>query len=432
MKLAIVIVVLTACAPAARAEWVDHPAAVQTVYAKGVPHTDRNGRPLDAYDANRSFFPIAIYHALHGEHRGRTYGFGELRKAGFNSCHLWAGHDEAEPAAIRAAADAGVQVIIQSPDDAVVRDFRDHPAILGWYVDEEPTGRYWGDEMAARFAEFGKRRDAIRAIDPSHPVFVLDVPWITEPATEWWTKWATSGDVSVHDNYPINHTRRSLSFNQGIPESVSLAARVNGERKPVWVCLQAFEQNDKRFQFSMPDPRQLRCMTYAAIVHGGTGVMYFALDSWVTRNGSVVGMSPDAPASYGQDLVATADQLRMSRALWEAATAVNKELDALRPALLSPTAAAGVNYQIQLDSEWESITKEPIRTLLKTHPDGGYVLLVVNIDAAPQRVRVVFADPKFKFTQLFEAAGAAQLQTAADGLSFMAGPWDVRVIRITP
>jgi hypothetical protein len=423
----VILTLLNPLGSVANAQWIEHPAAVQTVYQSAVPHTDRTGGRLDAYDADKSFFPIALYHALHGEHRGRRYDLADFRKAGFNTVHLWERQTLAELAPVARAAD--MQLIVHWPSDADVATFRDYPAVLAWYLDEEPTGAYWDKGMAEKFAAFVKRREAIRAVDPKRAVFALDVPWITPPATEWWVKWNTAGDVSAHDNYPVNQHRRSLSFDQGVPESVGLAVKSNDQRKPVWLCIQAFEQQDPRFPFSMPAPRQLRCMAYAGVAHGATGLMYFALDSWVTRNGGVVGMAPDPMADYGQDLIATADQLRASRELWSAAIQVNREIDELRPALLSPTAQTP--YQVFLDPAWPPVTPEPIRTLLKTHPAGGHVLIVVNVDAAPQRVRIVLPGMT-SATQMFEAAGAGRFRADGDAVEVLATPYDVRVVRVNP
>ena len=418
----------TASSPAPAA-WVEHPKAVQTVYQDGVPHTDRHGVRLGRFDPERSFFPIGLYHALHGEVKGRRYDFKDYAAAGFNTCHLWEGQELVDVA--DAAKAAGIQLIIHHPHDAEVAAHREHPAVLGWYLDEEPTGAHWGrpeKSMDEFFAAYLARRDAIRRIDPRHPVFVLDVPWITAPATEWWTKWNTAGDVACHDNYPVSQARQTLSFDQGIPESVSLAVKVNQGRKPVWLVTQAFEAHDARFPFNMPSSRQLRCMTYTAIVHGATGVVQFALDSWVTRSGGVVGMSPDPQPSYGEHLIATADQLRMSRELWSAAVALNKELHDLRPALLSPTAKVG--YRVSLDDTWPAVSPGPIRTLLKQDPRGGFVLIAVNVDAATQRVRVRFPGTRPRAEQMFDAPGAGRLQVDGDAVEFQAGPNGVHVLRL--
>jgi hypothetical protein len=410
---------------AVRAEWVERPDAPQRVYLTGVPHTDRNGKPLTTFDPRESFLPIALYHALHGDYPGGKYRLANYAKAGFNAVHLWEGSDL--DAASKAARDAGVQLVVHNPSDAFVAAHKDDPAVLAWYLDEEPTGRYWGEQMQGRFDAFVKNRERLRAIDPTRPVFALDVPWVTPPATQWWVKWNTAGDVSAHDNYPINQHRQSLSFDQGIPEVVSLAVSSNKQAKPVWVCLHAFEQNDQRFNFNMPTPAQLRGMTYASLVHGATGVMYFALDSWVTRNGSCVGIAPNPAATYGKDLVATARQLRASRELWESAVTLNAELRELRSALLSPT--ADVPYTVSTDGAWPSVSPNPIRTLLKRHPDGGMVLLLVNLDNAPMPVRVAL--PGHAFEQMFESAGAGRFKATDDGFELMAGPYDAVVLRVT-
>ena len=67
----------------------------------------------------------------------------------------------------------------------------------------------------------------VKAEDPKHPIFILDCPWITEPATPWWIKWNTYGDVSSHDNYPFDFHSTSLAHingnGGGIPQTVGLA-----------------------------------------------------------------------------------------------------------------------------------------------------------------------------------------------------------------
>lgn len=421
--LALAICLLPAVTSAA---WKEHPAAIQTVYQSHVPHTDRTGRLMTQFDADRSFFPLVLYHALQGEYDGIRYELKDDAAAGFNACMPYESQD---PRAIAdAAAGAKMQMIVHAPTDAIVQTLAHYPAMLAWYLDEEPMGQFHVPGMDARFEAFLKRRDQIHALDPQHPVFPLDVPLIVGNAQPWWIKWNTSGDISAHDNYPINPRHRSLSFDYGIPESVSLAARSVKESKPMWVCLPTFEIAGSAWPFNMPTTRQLRCMVYTAIVHGATGVMYFALDSHATRTGSVVGMSPAPRASYGEGIVATEDQVRMSRDLWEAAAAINKQIDSLRPALLSPTDS--ISYQVDLDEAWPSITPEPIRTLVKHDPAGGSIMLLVNMDDAPIHVRIRCKG--LAAVQQFEAAGAGQFQPGADGFELICTPYDARVIRLKP
>lgn len=409
-------------APPCTAAWVEHPGAIQAIYQDGVPHTDRQGAPLDHFDPEHSFLPIGLYHAVNGDLHGRTYRFQDFADAGFNTLHLWEGQHLKDVA--DAAKAANLQLIIHRPTDAEITGFRDHPAVLGWYLDEEPTGSYWGNAnkpMAEFFADFVHRRDAIRQLDPRHPVFAIDLPLVVPPMFEWWKKWNTAGDVSAHDNYPIGPRRQTLSFELGIPQSVSMAVKLNEQRKPVWVVVQAFEIHHNLYPFNMPTARQLRAMTYAAFIYGATGVIDFALDSWVTRDGNVVGMAADPQASYGSALVATQDQLRGSRDLWNGAVALNKELHQLIPVLLSRTSK--VEYHVELDGDWPPITKEPICTLLKEDPSGGLVLLVANVDDAAQHVRIRLPGRVVHPQPLFDADDAAGLKSSDDHFELIVGPF---------
>lgn len=408
----------------ASAAWKEHPAAVQTVYQDRVPQTDRTGQPLKQFDSERSFFPLVLYHALQGQYSGIQYELKDDVAAGFNACMPFEIQD---PRMIADAARAAkMQVIVHRPTDEVVQALAHHPAMLAWYLDEEPMGQFHTPGMDQRFAAFLARRDRIRALDAVHPVFPLDVPLIVGNARPWWIKWNTTGDVSSHDNYPINPHHRSLSFDYGIPETVSLAVQSVKQEKPVWVCLPTFEIAGPAWPFNMPTSRQLRCMVYTSIIHGATGIIYFALDSFATRTGSVVGMSPNPRASYGQGIDATEDQLQMSRSLWQAAVSINQQINTLRPAILSPTEK--ISYQVDLDDAWPTITPEPIRTLLKRDPAGGCVMLLVNMDDTPMHVRVRCAGYSAK--QQFESAAAGGFTATPDGFEMICTPYDTRVIHL--
>ena len=112
-------------------------APVQSFYSEGVPHTDRRGQLRHSFDPKQSFLPLAIYHALAGEHHGAQYELGVLSDAGFNVAHLWEGQ---MPEAFAARArEAGLQVIVHWPKPESVRALAQHPALLAWYLDEEPS-----------------------------------------------------------------------------------------------------------------------------------------------------------------------------------------------------------------------------------------------------------------------------------------------------
>jgi hypothetical protein len=409
----------------AQADWKNDPAAIQHVYLKGVPHTDRNGRPMMQYDADRSFLPISIYHAIEMDDTGVKYRLADLKAAGFTCAIAWPGMGPGVLADL--AAKCGLQMIFWAPKPQEVKDYLNHPAILGYVLADEPIGHVGGD-IEEVFAGIDKLKNEIKEVDKVHPVFQVDAGWIIPPATDWWIKLNTWGDVSSHDNYPINSKNQSLSLQQGIPETVSLAVSSNKEQKPMWFVPQNFEILHHRFQFTFPTSVEQRCMVYTALIHGATGIIHFSLDSFVTRDGRVVGISPNPIAKYHAGMVATNSQLRQSKDMWDATVALNGELNQLRPALLSPT--ADIPYEIALDDKWAPVTPSPIRTLLKRNPAGGYVLLLANVDAAPQHAQVRFAGKKYKLTELFNPPGASLFKRQGDAFEFVAAPYDVRVFQI--
>jgi len=367
------------------------PPALQTVYRAGVPHTDARGRPLMAFDGARSFFPLGIYHALSGEHFGQVYSFAPLKAAGFNTVHAW----ERQPLekVLEAAGRNGLQVIHHYPTDADVTRHKGNRRLLAWYLDEEPTLKDPISENPARLMKFRERRAEIRALDPVHPVLAID-GHPREERTGEWLAWAGAGDISAHFNYPVIHAdTKTLDSAHSIPRSIAMAARAVGEKKPVWFVVQAFK--GPRHGWRMPSHKQLRAMTYAAVIHGATGIIYFGLDSFVMRDGDVIGLSPDPKTEYGpapdfdqsktKPLVADKRDLARAKALWREARRLNRELASLKPFLLSPTS----NRTVSISVSGDAISPAPIRAILKER-NGELLLLAVNLDNVPLDAAFVF------------------------------------------
>ncbi|MBT5109933.1 MAG: hypothetical protein HOM25_14740 [Rhodospirillaceae bacterium] len=367
--------------------------AIQTVHQDGAPHTDRRGQPMARYDAVRSFLPIGVYHGLTGTHQGRNYDFATLKQAGFNTVHGWEGQTLAPLHA--AASRRGLQLIYHNPTDADVLAGRDSESILAWYLDEEPTLRQWDPDWTERLATFKARRDRIREMDPGRAVFVLDTPYIDPPWRERWLAWNRAGDVSAHWNYPLTgKSTNALTGRRGVPETVATAVDAVAGQKPVWLVVQAFAS--PLWDWRMPKEAELRAMVYAGIVHGATGIIYFAHDSFVTRDGQVLGAAPRAEIDYGDSpdynrdgeppLTVSQEDVANSRLLWSAIARLNGELTRLAPAILSPTAR--VDYAVEIEGGADG-GDAPVRTLLKDTGEG-LVLIAVNVENKPVRVRFSF------------------------------------------
>lgn len=417
--------------------------AVQVVYRGGVPHTDRNGNLLATYDPDRSFFQIGVWGNPYGTIYGTDYDLKVLTDAGFNTMWPWPiGTFEQQ---LDAGRDAGLQVVYMGHLDAEAASrLKDHPSWLGNVWHDEPTGGFWGQDMEAKFQEFLDYKARISAAAPGRPVFINDVPWVTAPATSWWAKWNTAGDVACHDNYPVmnrKHRARTLGdfeSGSGIPTTTLLAAAVNGESKPVWLIVGAFTtRGHGAFPFRFPTPMQLRAAVYAGLIHGATGIIYFCWDTYVCRDGEVMGMSPDPKIAYlegGPNMPkpspAKPMELAESKALWMAATSINREIAELTPSLLSPTVGEDVKYSVT--TEGEPISASPLRCLLKPHPEGAYVLLTVNVDDTVMKATYEFPGGLASVQPMFEERVAYDLTPAATTFGDTYDPFEVHVYRVTP
>ncbi|MCT7983624.1 hypothetical protein NG796_09970 [Laspinema sp. A4] len=380
--------------------------ASQSVYQNGVPHTDRMGRLLMKYDPESSFLPICLYHTLTGEHHGRLYSLAPIKQAGFNCVHTWEGQNLAS--VIEDAKQNNLQIIYHGtnysgPTDEELQKYKNDATILAWYLREEPTGVYWGRNMETQFSEFQKRIQEIKKIDNIHPVFIIDTSTITPPQRTWWLRWNSAGDISSHDNYRIGPGITSISASTGIPETVSLAVEINNQKKPVWFVPQSFElfSPHSKYHLSMPNSREERAMIYASIIHGSTGIIYFALDSFVTRDGNVIGIAENTAKDYSDrrnvGFTASEGQRNMSQLLWDEVVRVNQELTELKPIILSPTSPE--NYKVYVQGH--SYTDSPVRSILK-EVSGELTLLTVNLDKRPLRVKYEFPRSILGLQTLFE------------------------------
>ncbi len=131
-----------------------------------------------------------------------------------------------------------------------VKQFKDHPAVFGWALMDEPTPNAWEDLKKAYIE--------IRKIDPNHPVF------ITMNSNH-----ATTGrftDIISSDSYPYG-------LSPFTTQDYKTIDRVVGEvknRKPVYDLLQGFD-----FRNSYPTEQEIRSMNYQTFWAGGKGVGYY-------------------------------------------------------------------------------------------------------------------------------------------------------------
>ncbi len=368
---------------------MDEP-ALQSQHSSGVPN-------VPGADGGAELHRI-LYHALSGEFWGREYSLSNVSDAGFTAVHVWELHRL--DAILEDVRRSGLRLVVHCPTDEEIVLLRDTDTVLAWYLDEEPSFFHSELSQEDRREVFRKRYNEIRNLDPGPPIFLLDGPPL-ERVREEWLKWAVLGDIAVHNYYAANDRLTAYSPAAFVASSVRRARLTIPKDRPIWFNIQAF--SDSQRSWRMPTPEEYRSMAMAALTQGATGLVVFALDSFVTRDDNVVGIAPDpigdyrdlvpdgsAIADYNEDGkppgVATEDDLQKSRNLWKTVAEFNRFLEALEAPLLSPTETRGLqatSWSAEDDEEFRA----PVRVMAKSH-EGALYLFMVNLSKQATWVKV--------------------------------------------
>ena len=138
-----------------------------------------------------------------------------------------------------------------------IKTFMNHPALLAWYISDEPTG----NKIAPETLEDIYR--VVRETDPWHPVsIVFMAPFLSSK------KYASALDIVMADPYPLP----DLPISMVGDVAGQLKEEFRGKR-PVWIVPQAFGGGE--LWSREPTIQEIRSMTWQAIIKGATGIQYF-------------------------------------------------------------------------------------------------------------------------------------------------------------
>jgi hypothetical protein len=138
-----------------------------------------------------------------------------------------------------------------------IKTFRDHPALLGWYISDEPNGSNITPEQLEEVYK------TVKENDPWHPVsIVFMAPFIASK------KYSDALDIVMADPYPIPNLPATM------PGEVAdqLRTEFKGKR-PFWIVPQAFGGGE--LWSREPTIQEIRSMTWQSIINGATGIQYF-------------------------------------------------------------------------------------------------------------------------------------------------------------
>ena len=209
------------------------------------------------------FFPIGLYWL-------RAEDLGPMRHLHFNSGDYYYKLRGEEVAALMdAAAAEGMQILLElteyargKPEPnyraiaALVKRYRQHPALLAWYLVDEPDETKMAPAAALAIYEL------IRELDPYHPVYLVN----NRPHT--YAAYSDASDILAIDVYPIPN----YPITQ-VGDYMQQARWTSLERNPVWFIAQAF--GGVEHWARSPTAAELRNMVYQGLVEGAKGVLFY-------------------------------------------------------------------------------------------------------------------------------------------------------------
>lgn len=237
--------------------------------------------------------------------------------------------------------------------DAVVRAYREHPAILAWYLNDELPR-----SLAPKLEQYYNR---VRANDPNHPCYIV---LCNMAELRYFTN---TTDILGVDPYPIPSNPVTV-----VSQWMDAAARAVNGHKPVWLVPQAFAWYQYRPEGSdrarkptaaelesgrAPTYDESRCMTYLALTHGAKGLIYYCY--------------------YDMRV------LPQYAEMWAGMKKIGAEVKTLSPVLLAPADLGPAQF---------SPDDAPIHTKIK-RSGGRLYLLAVNAGSAPVEVTFELKQP---------------------------------------
>ncbi len=147
----------------------------------------------------------------------------------------------------------------------VVAAFRDHPAIIGWYVIDEPSKHTWEGGFGFKESDMAALTAAVKAADPTRPAYVnWNHTWGIEPYGG-----LASTDIVSHDNYSISTEPFDLE------ELVPAVRMLNDHRargKPAFEWISgSYDENRLR-----PGAAAVRVHAWLQLVYGTRGIGYWS------------------------------------------------------------------------------------------------------------------------------------------------------------
>lgn len=147
---------------------------------------------------------------------------------------------------------------------ATVNQYKNHPALLGWYVNDELPWYSYEERLTSH-------QNAIIAADPNHPTYAVDA------RTFDGSVYMRATDVYGPDIYAVHGQPTDVL---SLPGSNTKAAQAQLPNRSLWPVVQnfAWSKFDGHFDYERPPTlAELRSMSWQYLAAGGKGLLFYSL-----------------------------------------------------------------------------------------------------------------------------------------------------------
>ncbi|HPT20934.1 MAG TPA: hypothetical protein PLR88_03220 [Bacteroidales bacterium] len=138
-----------------------------------------------------------------------------------------------------------------------IKTFRDHPALLAWYISDEPNANRIPPQKLEEIYR------TVKENDPWHPVsIVFTTPFLDS------RKYKDAFDIVMADPYPVPNYPITR-----VEEATGALTKEFKNEKNVWMVIQSFGGGE--WWGREPTMQEIRSMTWQAIIRGSCGIQYF-------------------------------------------------------------------------------------------------------------------------------------------------------------
>ncbi|NQS97042.1 MAG: hypothetical protein HQ591_01165 [candidate division Zixibacteria bacterium] len=231
----------------------------------------QTGAPIPADKPTGDFFPVgfcavsnpADFQHFRGTHLNviHTYQLNWVKDENYIKNFL----DEVHRAGLKVTFDPAVRYTKKSEKGSLklakarIDMFKDHPALLAWYLADEP----FNTDMPLK--NIKKIHKYIKKVDPDHPTWLVEAhpKWRRE---EYYPRLRGITDIMCVETYL--KSKFPISY---IGEYIA-AVRDYCPGQPIWMVAEAFAED---VVSSFPSAEEIRAQTYEGLIDGASAMLYF-------------------------------------------------------------------------------------------------------------------------------------------------------------